>query len=349
MSSTGNPTPKLQLNQWQSSDKPERLDFNGDNQKIDQAFINLETQLANKVHNQNLLDNWYFGPGVINQRGETVYSGTGYTIDRWWSIFNTLTLEPNGINIMCTSDQYSSALRQAIEYPSRLAGKKMTLSVLVSELNVGSGNGFRTAVLKSSGMNTGMENICISNWITEPGLHTVTFTVPNDIGSGTYPMLLVSLHVGIGSSAKIFAAKLELGDTQTLAHQETSGNWVLHDLAPNPQQELAKCQRYQLVLDANGGVYSSSVGSEAKTVIVFIPTPVSMRISPMVVTEDLKLVCSFFAPTGAYSQKVCTVSGTLTFQNGIKMTLEPDAPLGSTAYIGVNTIISSKVILDSNL
>ena len=43
MSSTGTATPHAGLNQRQSSDKPERGDFNSDNQKID-------AQLANKAN-----------------------------------------------------------------------------------------------------------------------------------------------------------------------------------------------------------------------------------------------------------------------------------------------------------
>ena len=38
MASTGAPTPNIGLNQWLSSDKPERMDFNSDNQKIDDAL-----------------------------------------------------------------------------------------------------------------------------------------------------------------------------------------------------------------------------------------------------------------------------------------------------------------------
>jgi len=38
MSSTGKPTPHLGLNQWLPNDKPERVDFDSDNQKIDAAF-----------------------------------------------------------------------------------------------------------------------------------------------------------------------------------------------------------------------------------------------------------------------------------------------------------------------
>ena len=45
---------------------------------------------------------------------------------------------------------------------------------------------------------------------------------------------------------KIVAAKLELGDTQTLCHQE-NGVWVLNEI-PNYAEELAKCQRYLYVI-----------------------------------------------------------------------------------------------------
>ena len=47
MASTGIPTPNIGLNQWLSTDKPERLDFISDNLKIDEAFNGLETQYTN--------------------------------------------------------------------------------------------------------------------------------------------------------------------------------------------------------------------------------------------------------------------------------------------------------------
>jgi len=40
MASTGTPTPNIGLNQWQSTDKPERVDFNSDNLKVDSALGN---------------------------------------------------------------------------------------------------------------------------------------------------------------------------------------------------------------------------------------------------------------------------------------------------------------------
>ena len=40
----------------------------------------------------------------------------------------------------------------------------------------------------------------------------------------------------------MLAAKLELGTTQTLAHQE-NGNWVLNEI-PDYGEQLARCMRY---------------------------------------------------------------------------------------------------------
>ena len=42
---------------------------------------NLE-YVSNNICNRNLLHNWYFG-NPVNQRGKTVYSGAGFTVDRW--------------------------------------------------------------------------------------------------------------------------------------------------------------------------------------------------------------------------------------------------------------------------
>ena len=45
MASSGAPTPSVGLNQWQSSDKPERVDFNQDNNRIDTAIKNLQDEV----------------------------------------------------------------------------------------------------------------------------------------------------------------------------------------------------------------------------------------------------------------------------------------------------------------
>ena len=50
MSSTGTPTSNLGLNQWLPNDKPERADFNSDNQKIDAHMYSIMHQLPSETH-----------------------------------------------------------------------------------------------------------------------------------------------------------------------------------------------------------------------------------------------------------------------------------------------------------
>jgi len=81
MSSSGTPTPHLGLNQWLPNDKPERADFNSDNQKIEAA-------MGNKVNKsiQSLT-----GIDVENYSWETGYfstttSVTGLPFSSAWRI-----------------------------------------------------------------------------------------------------------------------------------------------------------------------------------------------------------------------------------------------------------------------
>ena len=52
----------------------------------------------------------------------------------------------------------------------------------------------------------------------------------------------------LNSGETIFAAKLELSDRQTLAHQE-GDKWVLNEV-PNYGEQLARCQRYYQLYSA---------------------------------------------------------------------------------------------------
>ena len=50
-------------------------------------------------------------------------------------------------------------------------------------------------------------------------------------------------HRWIGVGETIIAAKLELGDKQTLAHKDSNGTWVLNELPPYTL-ELCRCKRF---------------------------------------------------------------------------------------------------------
>lgn len=79
-------------------------------------------------------------------------------------------------------------------------------------------------------------------------------------------------------------AKLELGNKQTLACQD-GGKWVLNDPPPNPQQELAKCQRYYWrPLKFSGKLFQfpHAMAYNATTLISFLYPPVPFHAAPTI-------------------------------------------------------------------
>jgi len=65
MSSTGTPTPHLGLNQWLPNDKPERVDFDSDNLKIDAALKSKANQLNGAELTSLGYTNWNSGNLII--------------------------------------------------------------------------------------------------------------------------------------------------------------------------------------------------------------------------------------------------------------------------------------------
>lgn len=197
--------------------------------------------------NPNLLDNWYFvgggsqqGDGFfpINQRKQTTYNNASgeYCFDRWYSpnsSFITCTLNNNYIQIDYPANaQYANfATYIPGSLTEQLAGKTVTMSLLLAEtttekviLGFSYNNGFKQAELdfKTKVFNS----VRLTLDATATG-HLLVF-----IQNGTKNAV----------SLKMIAAKLELGTTQTLAHQE-KGVWVLNEI-PDYATELTKCQRY---------------------------------------------------------------------------------------------------------
>ena len=250
---------------------------------------NLETKLK-YYSNENLLDNWYFVGGgsqqggeqfPINQREQTSYSGTGYGIDRWykyyWNSTNpVLLMKPDCITLKNETGEgvpNSIYIGQKIDNPSKYSNKTITFSVIVSRLINTS------AVLFAF---TGNESNPIGLGSLANGLNSVTWTVPENTTELSFG---IGLHSSLGGNGSIdfdiVAVKLELGDTQTLAHQDANGNWVLNEI-PNYHEQLARCQRYQYVynLGHQGPQFDAFVnGSILKGDLYF---PVQMRVTPTV-------------------------------------------------------------------
>lgn len=219
--------------------------------------------------NQNLLDNWYF-LNPINQKGEKTYSSTSntYCFDRWLTFgASSVEILNNGVKINGTIDQLL-----AVDVCQVIYGKETTVSVLYSDGELVSSTG-------TPGAN--ITGYCRGN--KDDG--TSNFNIYGGWNASTNRYIYQFLITGT-PNCTVVAAKVELGPVQTLAHRE-NGEWVLNDQPPNYQQELAKCQWYQVVFTGNANMIATGIASGPREAYMMIPVPVPMRGQPTVSYKDL--------------------------------------------------------------
>lgn len=178
---------------------------------------------------ENLADNWcFFVP--INQRGQTEYTGAGYTIDRW-KFFEggaTLQIVPGGVKII-RPQTHNVAWGTLLEGYQRYAGKQVTVSFLTDQGLYSASVTLPT--VKPQGEQyplyhaTEIGHVSIGVW---DGLDGIAVFLNSD-GAADLDVILV-------------AAKIEIGSIQTLARQDDNGNWVLNDPPPDNGLEQIKCR-----------------------------------------------------------------------------------------------------------
>lgn len=258
-------------------------------QKADVDYVNTFVR-------PNILDNWYFvgggsqqggGKFPINQRGSASYAtGTQvYCIDRWKADTGqpaafSVSLASDGLSLVRSGSATYPSFQQVVENASRFAGQKVTISALIKQTGAMPGN----ISLKNSadGSGSAFLQTPISGSYSDWTLISATGTVPSDTTN-----LRFFIYVGTSGSysytLKVAAVKIELGSTQTLAHQE-NGVWVLNEI-PNYQQELAKCQRFFYMLNPGntGFAYIDTVACDSgASLYPRVNFPVPMRTSPTV-------------------------------------------------------------------
>ena len=168
---------------------------------------------ANKtdLYNENLLDNPFF---TVNERGQSSYSVAGYTVDRYrtWSNDVTVTpLSPNGVTI-ANGGSANYVLTQYItaEKANFLRGKKVTLSLMLTD----------GTIIKAT------DTIADSGTVTLVAEET-DIKIRLHIGSSQH-----WVDIYVDGTKNVDRIKLELGSTCTIALD-----------TPNaPSIELAKCQ-----------------------------------------------------------------------------------------------------------
>lgn len=226
---------------------------------------------GNLRNGDNLLDNWYWNPNVmINTRG--VASGAdwngGYGIDRWKGSagMKVYFATADGYLYLDSSTGTTSGYLQQLFEPAlakALVGKTVTASVLCT-------------ALPYRGVHSGT--------FTFPEIGSKT-TIPTDfgtieVGSGAESGVgFFLLRVAAGGTLRPMAAKLELGDTQTLAHQENTV-WTLNEIPRREEQERI-CQRYCFAPFIGGSIFTRTTFVGTGIVQFFVSTPVTLRTNPV--------------------------------------------------------------------
>lgn len=241
--------------------------------------------IGNQHSNPNLLDNWYF-PDPINQRGQTEYvADHAYCIDRWAIELATAKLIDDGITLQVSKQYNWPAIRQRIEAYEHLAGKHLSISALVRNPH-----GLKACITLKPTDGSGGGFIIASTAIQSDEWQLIHAhrVFPESIAAAT--VMIYADRPTLGASFDVMAVKLELGDHQTLAHQNASGSWVLNDPPPDRTLELLKCMRYQLEVPAGSQAVCQRILSNV--ISFFVPTPVSLRANP-------KLTGDFSIRTGS--------------------------------------------------
>lgn len=198
------------------------------------------------VSNPNLLDNWYFG-NLVNQRGQTSYTTNPntsiYSIDRWkiWGQYtanDTLSINDGYISFNSNGHGYGG-ITTAIE-SAGLRGETLTLSVLGRGRTTG-----RSAWITIDSYDASdVQNRIYSFYMSFDTIFSIIqkngLVVPSNSVTLRIQMLSSNDDGGIYDFK---AVKLELGDQQTIAHQDANGNWVLNEI-PDYGEQLLRCQRY---------------------------------------------------------------------------------------------------------
>lgn len=239
--------------------------------------------------NPNLLDNWYFG-NPVNQRGQTEYTGNAtYSIDRWWTQYDTtLSIVDGGIKIGGKWD-----VQQYFE--NTLPNATYTLSLLYKD-RTGS------APLRLLIGNRTDGDIAQTESKNASGILSITFSTAalNKVNFG--------FAGSTDNSATIIAAKLELGDTQTLAHKE-KGVWVLNEI-PDFGEQLRRCQYYAFkpVNVKDYGRIASGIGMSGNVIAFNIPIPHMRNVAPVV--TGIGNTCTFWDGMSIQSGTISSFNGT---------------------------------------
>lgn len=241
----------------------EKLEIYGSNTALSPTDpTTVETALKYRS-NPNLLDNWYFGRPV-NQRGQTEYTAVGYTVDRWkLDIGEAVTLEDGCICLKKSGTYWG----EYFDDFNQFIGMTLTGSVLLSDGTLRTGS-----FVYNGSVNQGQ-----TFFSSELGFYVQAL-------SDSSTQCEINSNV---DNVKIKAAKLELGDTQTLAHKE-NGVWVLNEI-PDFEEQLRRCTYYAEKVESKDtpAITNSTFVPSGATSAVFILPYARKRTVPAINFNDV--------------------------------------------------------------
>lgn len=282
---------------------------------------------------QNLLINPCF---TVNQRGSTTYTITKptYTLDGWKTSGDTTAGEVvvGQRYAKLTNSSGTLGLGQFVEDYRALAGETVTLSMAVDilsgsyHLGLNDGTGQAGEVLSQKGLQ----------------VYALTVTL-----SDSPSQLWCQLISEGAASCRIFGAKLEVGDHQTLAIQGEDGAWQLTQ-QPDPE-EILRCYRYQYVPVEGDTSYPLGYGfafSTSSARMVF-PCGVKMRLAPSVTFLNGSALSGIGIFNNGASHTPTAVAGTRNLPGGVGV-------IFTTSGLVTNDVctlrsISGKLLFDANL
>lgn len=227
-------------------------------------------------------DNWYF-LNPVNQKRKKIYTGGGYSIDRWRSNFTRDTIEvtENGIQVTVDSTVAGWHFYQIAEDDVQaLIGKTITAGFFVGGFGSAESNQNMHPIVsfRDAGGN-------VISYV-EKGLSLSLIEITAPVPEGT-----ATIHVGMYANTGIAAGDYivlkaigwEVGNACTFARKDDDGVWRFNRI-PNYAEELIKCQRsYRLF------------SSEAARPAEFVDYQPPMRANPATGTIEIDGVTYYYS------------------------------------------------------
>lgn len=283
-----------------------------------------------------LNDNPFF---LVNQRGQSSYTGPGYGPDRWMVTgqHKLDMLDGGGVKLTVASGSNANQMIQQYLEPEifeQLNGKQVTLAVIVTENSMSLPTYFRVGATTYGNIPAG-----------QTGLFFATATINYNTGQNYIGLQCSDRANQNGQSISLRAFTAEKGSIQTLGYQDSSG--VLQLLERSDPLELLKCQRYCLVVAPNTsyGPAGSGMAQTASSARVVIPIPASLRINPSITfSGQWQLLAN------GLSQDVTNMSVAGSSSNAIQIdTASSGLVVGQGVVMRAKGNLTAKIIFSADL